>query len=449
MNEEIIVMRELTGDRIRKWKESYRSNGANPEWTQKYRTRAISDLAFEEEKAALHKFEFSVDLPTMNAISQGHAGRCWIIAGLNMLREKAVQKMDQNLLPNGELAFSAAYLCFWDKIEKSNCFLEKVMQTINDPYDQPQVFSWFQYAVTDGGFWTCFSDLVRKYGLVPAEIMPETYQSSNTEELNNRLNYYIRKTGADMRNASRQGKNIEEICQIKDRAMNRIFTFLCRCYGCPPEAFSYTVPFSSCEIHEKRYTPASFYQEVLEGFVEDFINVISLPYDELPFGEMCALDDVFKVVGMHDEIFLNLELEKLKAFCIQQLKDGMPVLCTADDDKMCRDELQLWDDGSFDYEEVTGFSFDMSRRDYFQLKAGSACHSMLITGVHIADGGKVQRWKIENSYGINGLHKGYFTCSDSWFNQYMVSAVIHKKYLGQYQKKITEKTNLFHIQDIL
>ena len=150
MNEEIIVMRELTGDRIQKWKESYRSNGVNPEWTQKYRTSSISDLAFKEEKAALHKFEFSVDLPTMNAISQGHAGRCWIIAGLNMLREKAVQKMDQNLLPNGEFAFSAAYLCFWDKIEKSNCFLEKVMQTINDPYDQPQVFSWFQYAVTDG-----------------------------------------------------------------------------------------------------------------------------------------------------------------------------------------------------------------------------------------------------------------------------------------------------------
>lgn len=79
-------MRELTGDRIQKWKDSYRSNGVNPEWMQKYRTSAISDLAFKEEKAALHKFEFSVDLPTMNAISQGHAGRCWIIAGLNMLR---------------------------------------------------------------------------------------------------------------------------------------------------------------------------------------------------------------------------------------------------------------------------------------------------------------------------------------------------------------------------
>ena len=116
---------------------------------------------------------------------------------------------------------------------------------------------------------------------------------------------------------------------------------------------------------------------------------------------------------------------------------------------MCRDELQLWDDESFDYEEAAGFSFEMSRKDYFQLKAGIACHSMLITGVHLGGDGKPQRWKILNSYDIDGLHQGYFTCSDSWFDKYMVNAVICKKYLGGYERQLQKKANPFDIWEIM
>lgn len=442
-------MKELTKDIIKKYKESYLQYEDNDELAQKYKTNAISDIAFVEENAKKHKFEFSIDVPTMKAVSQGYAGRCWIFAGLNFLREVAVQKMDRSLLPEGELLFSAAYICFWDKVEKANCFLEKAIRKRSEPYNKREVYSWFQYAITDGGFWTNFTDLVRKYGVVPTEIMPETLQSTNTEELNNRLNYYIRKVSADIRNAHLEGKSIEDIYLIKEQAMNRIFAFLCKCYGCPPDEFQYEYKKTSGELQQKIYTPASFCKELLGDYIDNFINVISLPYEKLPFGEMCVLNDVFMVVGMHEEVFLNLALEDLKACCIEQLKDGLPIVCTADDDKMCREELQLWDDGSFDYEKVTGFSFEMSRKDYFQLKAGIACHSMLITGVHIGEDGKPQRWKIENSYGIEGIHEGYFVCSDSWFNKYMVNVVIHKKYLDKYEKVANENPNLFDIWDIM
>ena len=441
-------MKELAIDTIKNYKESYLIN-ENRELAQKYKTQSISDIAFNEENAKLHEFTFSIEIPTMKAVSQGYAGRCWIIAGLNFLREFAVQKMDRTSLPEGELQFSAAYVCFWDKIEKANCFLEKAIQNRNEPYNRREVHSWFQYAVTDGGFWTNFTDLIRKYGLVPTEVMPETVQSSNTEAMNNRLNYYMRKVSADMRNAHKQGKSIEDIYLIKERAMNRIFTFLCRCYGCPPDKFSYSYKTNSGKLQTDVYTPVSFSNELLEDYIENFVNVISLPYEQLPFNEKCVLRDVFRVVGMHEEIFLNLALEDLKVCCIEQLKAGIPIVCTADDDKMCRDELQLWDDKSFNYEEVTGFSFEMSRKDYFQLRAGIPCHSMLITGVHIAENGKPQRWKIENSYGIDGLHDGYFICSDSWFNKYMVNAVIHKKFLEKYGNLEDKKPNSFDIWDIM
>ena len=104
--------------------------------------------------------------------------------------------------------------------------------------------------------------------------------------------------------------------------------------------------------------------------MDQFINIISLPYEKMPFGETCVLTDVFQVVGGQEEQFLNLPLYELKEKCIEQLKDGIPVVCMADDDKMCMEELQLWDYDSFDYVEVTGFDFEMSKKDYFQLKAG-------------------------------------------------------------------------------
>lgn len=270
----------------------------------------------------------------------------------------------------------------------------------------------------------------------------------NTEELNHCLNYYIRKTGADIRNAQAAGKNAGELSALKTQALNRIFTFLCRCLGCPPDHFDYTYKGTDKTVHSAKYTPVSFFKELIGDFLEQLMPVISLPYEKLPFGEPCVLRDVFCVAGMQEERFLNLPMAEMKACCIRQMKEGIPVVCTGDDDKMCLEELQLWDDQAFDYEAATGFSFQMDRKDYFQLKAGAACHSMLLTGVH-EENGRPVRWKIENSYGISGIHKGYYTCSDSWFENYMLSAVIFKKYLGKYENVRNGKIHGFDIWEIL
>lgn len=442
-------MKEITQAEIKKYKESYLNDNSNLELTHKFKINSISDIAFNEKMASLHPFEFSIEIPMVTAVSQGYTGRCWIVAGLNLLRILAIGIIEFDGVSSEEFHFSNAYVCFWDKVEKANCFLEKVIETRNEPYDKREVHSWFQYAVTDGGFWSYFTALINKYGLVPSQIMPETVQSENTEEMNNRLNYYIRKISADIRNAHSEGKSIDEIYSLKEQAMNRIFTFLCRCYGYPTEEFQYVYKDRDKNFHKKTFTPLSFYREIFGDTLDRFVNVISLPYEKLPFGEMCELTDVFQVNDADRERFLNLPIDELKAYCIEQLKSGIPVVCAADDDKMCRDALQLWDDCSFDYENVTGFSFDMSRKDYFQLKAGIASHSMLITGVHIGENGMPKRWKILNSYDTNGLHGGYYTCSDSWFDKYIVNAVIDRKLLTSYDDQIMKEENSFDIWEIM
>lgn len=430
----------LTFDSIERYRKKYLENTKREKQRNLLEEEiSLEELAFQVEQANKQQFSFSIDLPTRNPVSQGLTGRCWIFAGVNFLMGKA-EEYYKGLLPE-DFQLSTAYLSFWDKMEKSNCFLEKMIQYRSYNPGERTLFSWLQYGITDGGFWTYFKDLVTKYGVVPGNIMPETRNSSDTEEINQLLNYYLRKTAADIRAAYTQNVSLEELYVIKDTAIEKIYTFLCKCYGCPPQQFSFG---------GSQYTPNSFREEVIGDYINEFFSVISLPYENLPLGEYCKLTDVFQVTDMHEEIFLNLSLKEMKELCIRQLKDGIPVVCTADDGKMLKEELQLWDDKSFNYELITGLSFSMSRKDYFQLKAGSACHSMVITGVNFSHDGSPNRWKIENSYGTDGIHQGYFICSDTWFDKYMITVVIHRKYLERYREAASSlQTNLFHIWDIL
>ena len=56
-------------------------------------------------------------------------------------------------------------------------------------------------------------------------------------------------------------------------------------------------------------------------------------------------------------------------------------------------------------------------------------HAMVITGVNIEDG-KPTRWKIENSWGDKNGAKGYYICSDTWFDEYVYQAAVEKEYLA-------------------
>ena len=56
-------------------------------------------------------------------------------------------------------------------------------------------------------------------------------------------------------------------------------------------------------------------------------------------------------------------------------------------------------------------------------------HAMVFTGVNL-EGEKSTKWRIENSWGDDKAHKGYYVASDLWFDAYVYQAVVDKKYLS-------------------
>ena len=69
---------------------------------------------------------------------------------------------------------------FWDIFEKSNLFLEGIIETRSLKIDDRKVEWLFNNVVGDGGVWNSFINLADKYGLVPKDAMPETHSSENT-----------------------------------------------------------------------------------------------------------------------------------------------------------------------------------------------------------------------------------------------------------------------------
>ena len=72
---------------------------------------------------------------------------------------------------------------------------------------------------------------------------------------------------------------------------------------------------------------------------------------------------------------------------------------------------------------------------------------MAFTGVNLVDG-KPQRWKIEDSYGDKEKVNGYYIMNDNFFNEFVLSITIDKKYLSNEQLELLKQEPIeFEIND--
>ena len=158
-----------------------------------YKT-ALKDFARVMEADQDHKFRFSNEIKTLPITNQKQSGRCWIFAGLNFLRERVA-----NSLGLKEFEFSQNYVAFYDKLEKINYFFYAIDDFLTAKVDDRVLLHLLTTGIQDGGQWQMFANVVEKYGLVPKEVMPESFQSSATYQLNNLINIKLRKYALDAR----------------------------------------------------------------------------------------------------------------------------------------------------------------------------------------------------------------------------------------------------------
>ena len=157
----------ITPEVLQRISQGYQGNAADKALRNALAGNSINILATNADNAAMIDTHFSDRVKTKGITDQKSSGRCWLFTGLNVLRARMIEKYDL-----GSFTFSQNYLFFYDQLEKSNLFLQGVIDTKDLPFDDRQVDWLFTNPLGDGGQFTGVSDLALKYGLVPSEVMP-------------------------------------------------------------------------------------------------------------------------------------------------------------------------------------------------------------------------------------------------------------------------------------
>ena len=383
----------------------------------------IPTLATNAENAAMIDTHFSDRVRTKGITDQQSSGRCWLFTGLNVLRAKMIDKYE---LPGME--FSQNYLFFYDQLEKANLFLQGVIDTKDLPFEDRKVDWLFTNPLSDGGQFTGVSNLITKYGLVPAEAMPETYQANNTSQMASLLKLKLREQGLDLREAAAKGANTKKLQAMKVDQLKDIYRMLALCLGEPVKEFEWIRCDKSNKIvSRKTYTPKSFYDEFIgEDLENNYIMIMNDPCRE--YGKVYEIDYDRHVYDGHNWVYINLPVDRIKEMAIASIKDNTAMYFSCDVGKFANSKKGVLDINNFDYESLMGVTFGMDKKERVQTHASGSSHAMTLIAVDIVDG-KPVKWMVENSWGPASGYQGNYIMTDEWFNEYMFRLVVEKKYV--------------------
>ena len=376
---------------------------------------SIATLSVNSENAAMIDTDFTYRVKTKGITDQQSSGRCWLFTGLNVLRAKMIDKYD---LPGME--FSQNYLFFYDQLEKANLFLQGVIDTKDLPFEDRKVDWLFTNPLSDGGQFTGVSNLIIKYGLVPSDAMPETYQSNNTSNMATLLKLKLREDGLDLRQAASEGASAKKLQQMKVAQLSEIYRMLVLCLGEPVKEFEY---------EGKTYTPKSFYNEFIgEDLENNYVMIMNDPCRE--YGKVYEIDYDRHVYDGHNWLYVNLPVERIKEMAIASIKDNTAMYFSCDVAKFLDRSKGVMDIANFDYESLMGVSFGMDKKERVQTHASGSSHAMTLIAVDVCEEtGKPVKWMVENSWGPASGYKGCLIMTDEWFNEYMFRLVVEKKYV--------------------
>ncbi len=378
---------------------------------------------------------FSVELKQGTITNQKQSGRCWMFAALNTMRCRVMKNLN---LKDFEL--SQAYIHFYDKLEKANYFLESILETLDEPTNSRTIAFLLDAPQADGGQWDMLSGLVKKYGVIPKDAMPESVSSSNTREMASWVSEKLREDACILRTAYSNGQTMKELRAKKGDMMSDVYRMLCICLGTPPSTFTFEVRDADDKfIRDADLTPQEFFRKYVCMDPDDYISLINAPTADKPFNRTYTVKFLGSVVEGRPIKYLNLTIDELKRAAITQLQAGEPVWFGCDVGQRSLRDAGLMDLNVFDMEGLFDVTFGMDKAERLDYGESLMTHAMVLQGVNLDENGTPSRWKVENSWGSDRPNDGYFIMTDDWFSEYTYQVVINKKYLSEAQLKLWEQ----------
>lgn len=426
----------ISADNLAAFQEDFAANPVNRLMQNAVTESPITKVAMDRDIAVGIDKTMSHRLDDWKVANQKKSGRCWLFAGLNSLRYAAAKKLNVK-----DFEFSQNYLLFWDKLEKSNYFLENMIDLADADVDDRTVHHLLSDPIGDGGQWNMFVALINKYGVVPKSAMPETNSSSCTPSLNEALQSLLRQGAQTLRQlvaslgglvALEQKDNKEKVEAAKNSILNDIYRVLAIHLGNPPADFEWEWQDKDKKFTRTgRMTPQEFAAEYIDVNLSDYVCVVNDPRPTSEYGKKYTVDRLGNVVGGDPVVYLNAPIEVLKNAVKDIIVDGQPVWFGCDTNKQSSRDLGIWDAKLFDYESAYNVEFTQSKADRLIYGDSLMTHAMVFVGVDVDDDGNARRFRVENSWGDKIADDGFFTMNSSWFDEYVFEVAIHKDRLPE------------------
>ena len=140
-----------------------------------------------------------------------------------------------------------------------------------------------------------------KYGVVPSDVMPETYCANSTSQMRAQIATKLREDGLKLRDAA-----AKDCPAMKTEMLKEIYRMLVLCLGEPPVEFEWTRYDSKGNfVSTKTYTPKSFYNEYVGADLENnYIMVMNDPTRE--YGKVYEIDYDRHVYDGQNWLYINL-----------------------------------------------------------------------------------------------------------------------------------------------
>lgn len=431
---------EIREETLQEWRKGFYENPANI-LAMHAVTNVGADLSSTnplEARKVSHVFLNSIKDENVKAANQSASGRCWLFSLGNMFRHNIIRAVGAK-----NFEYSMTYLFFYYKLESANSFLLEVKKTKDAPANDRYIQYIFNTCMEDGSRWNVAANLVDKYGLVPKEAMPETFQSSYSFDMNAILITQLHGAANAIRTMWRPTpEKIETIC--KD-CMRQVYETLVKFLGDPPKKFDWNFYASGADGNIiKGMTPFMFKEMTIPktNLSDDFVFLANYP--QKPFYKNFEVHYSNVVQGGKPCVCTNLPVHELKKYAMKMLLSGIghAVWFGANVGSGLCDEFSALDDKIYNFDMTFGKPHKLSKADQSLYKSNFAAHAMTFVGVDIDSVNRSVKWQVENSWGFQDNEEpgedGFMTMSDQWFTDHVYEIVVHKSLLSRFMRTIVD-----------
>lgn len=425
-------MKDIKFEMLTKFNEEYKSDKNNKIIENAIKNVGINRVCLNNDIINKTRNIFNIELPKSKIYDQEDSERCWIHAGVNLIKNNVAQNLN---IEESEYALSVNYLAFLDKLEKSNTLYNRIIENDDFRYEEEIKKNYLKFGVYEGGYFEYFRSLVNKYGIVPEMVMPDVTCSKKSNQLTTLFRDKIKKDIFKLLESKNKDLDKSALYLEKEKMLNENYNLLSKCLGELPTTFDYEYKNKDGKcIKLSNITPLEFSNKYLTINLDDLVGIANVPMYNKEYNKLYRKSYTENVFNNSNVEFLNMPIEVLKDLAIKHLKDGIPVYFGCDMKKMSDNDLGIMDSKLYNYSDVFDIEL-LTKEEALSMFDIDYQHVMLITGVHIEDD-KIIRWKIEDSYGDKAHKDGYYIMNDNFFNDFVIEVMIDKKYLSEDQLKL-------------